>query len=103
MADGRIVIDTILNKDPALKGFNELQSSMQSAAKKTKDVGQKMSTYLTAPIVGLGTAAVMTVTSFDDAMARVQAISGATGGELQKLRDLAKELGATTRFSATEA
>jgi len=35
-------------------------------------------------------------------MSNVQALSGATGSELQQLSDLAKEMGATTQFSASE-
>lgn len=41
--------------------------------------------------------------NFDSAMSKVGAISGATGAELDALRDKAKEMGATTMFSATEA
>lgn len=41
--------------------------------------------------------------SFEAAMSQVEAISGATGEELDKLTEKAKQLGATTRFSATEA
>lgn len=41
--------------------------------------------------------------SFDSAMSQVQAISGANAGQFQQLRDKAQEMGATTKFSATEA
>lgn len=40
---------------------------------------------------------------FDDAMLKVQALSGATAGELDALKRQASELGATTRFSAADA
>ena len=40
---------------------------------------------------------------FDGSMSQVSAISGATGDELGKLRDKAKEMGETTAFSASEA
>ena len=40
---------------------------------------------------------------FDEAMSAVAANSGATGKELASLRDIAKEFGASTQFSATEA
>lgn len=36
-------------------------------------------------------------------MSKVSAISGATGDELSKLTEKAKEMGAKTKFSATEA
>ena len=41
--------------------------------------------------------------NFDSAMSEVSAISGATGKDLQMLRDTAKEFGSTTMFSASEA
>lgn len=40
---------------------------------------------------------------FDTAMSQVSAISGATGDELSQLRDKAKEMGSTTKFTATES
>lgn len=36
-------------------------------------------------------------------MSQVSAISGATGKDLEALRDKAKEMGATTKFSASES
>lgn len=41
--------------------------------------------------------------TFDKSMSNVAALSGATGKELQMLRDTAKEFGSTTQFSASEA
>src|SRR5690606_2035401 len=46
---------------------------------------------------------IMTVATFSKEMATLRAISGATGEELQALREEAKRLGAETSFSATEA
>jgi TP901 family phage tail tape measure protein len=40
---------------------------------------------------------------FDDSMRQVQAVSGATGEDFAKLTGLAKKMGETTRFSASEA
>lgn len=40
---------------------------------------------------------------FDSSMSQVQAVSGATGKEIEQLRDKAKEMGANTKFSASEA
>ncbi len=42
-------------------------------------------------------------TSFEAGMSKVAAISGATGADLEKLTAKAKEMGATTMFSATES
>lgn len=54
-------------------------------------------------VIGLGTAAVKTAADFDSAMAQVAAVSGATGDDLQALRDKAREMGEKTKFSASEA
>lgn len=54
-------------------------------------------------IVDFGKAAMETGMSFDSSMANVAAISGATAEEIDNLRAKAKEMGATTKFTATEA
>lgn len=54
-------------------------------------------------IVDFGKAAMQTGMSFDQSMANVAAISGSTGETLDALRDKAKEMGASTKFTATEA
>ena len=46
---------------------------------------------------------VTTGIEFEQSMANVKAISGATGDEFQKLTDFARELGATTMMSASES
>ena len=76
---------------------------------KLKTVGDNISSVgekflpATAVVAGLGTAAVKTAADFDTGMSKVAAISGATGDELDALRDKAREMGSKTKFSATEA
>ena len=76
---------------------------------KLKDVGDKVSGVgkalmpVSAGVTALGTAAVKMTSDFDSGMSRVAAISGATDEELAKLRQTAKDLGASTAFSASEA
>lgn len=41
--------------------------------------------------------------TFDSSMSNVAAISGATGSEIDALRDKAKEMGAATKYTATDA
>lgn len=79
-----------------LDSFTKVGDNMQ-------DIGKKMSLGITTPLVGIGTAAIHTVSKFDDSMSAVQAISGATADEFVELRQLAMDLGATTAFSASEA
>ena len=76
---------------------------------KLKTVGDNISNVgekflpATAVVAGLGTAAVKTAADFDTGMSKVAAISGATGKDLEALRDKAREMGSKTKFSATEA
>lgn len=58
---------------------------------------------LTTGLVGLGATAVKITADFDQQMSKVSAISGATGGNFDSLRDKAREMGAKTKFSATES
>lgn len=51
----------------------------------------------------MATQTIETGKNFDSSMSNVGAISGATGGDLEKLRDKAKEMGEKTKFSASEA
>lgn len=68
-----------------------------------KNVGSTMTKWVTLPLVGVGTAAMKVGNEFESQMSRVQAISGATGDQLQMLTDQAMDLGASTSFSAKEA
>ena len=84
-------------------------TQMAQTGEKLKTVGTNISNAgqallpLTGMIVGLGTAAVKTGMDFDAAMSKVSSVSGATGDELQALRDKAREMGSKTKFSASEA
>lgn len=51
----------------------------------------------------LATATINVGETFDTSMSKVQAISGATADDMEKLRDKAREMGETTQFTATEA
>lgn len=81
---------------------SETREKLQAVGDKVSGVGQKL-LPVTGVVTGLGTAAVKTAADFDSAMSRVAAVSGATGSDFDSLRDKAKEMGAKTKFSATEA
>ncbi len=75
--------------------------------KNTGEVAMKtIATTTTATVGVLGgaaTAAVNVGKSFEAGMSTVASVSGATGKDLENLRAKAKEMGATTAFTATEA
>ena len=81
------------------KDFDGLKNLGQGIS----SVGKALTAGLTLPIVGMGVASVKTASDFQGAMKEVSAISGATGTDLTKLSDLAKEMGRTTKFSASES
>lgn len=83
--------------------FQSVGQSVSAAGDKMVGAGKKASLAVSAPILGVGAAALKTVTDFDDVMGTVAGVTGATGVEFDKLRDKAKELGATTRYKASEA
>lgn len=83
--------------------FEAIGQSMQNAGQKMTDAGKSLTTRVTAPIVGLGAAALKAGMDFEAGMSEVKAISGATGNEFEALKEKAKEMGANTKFSATEA
>lgn len=90
--------------DAASKNIvTKIGNNFQSVGKSLETAGSTLTKKVTVPIVGLGTAAVKTTSSFESAMSKVSAISGATGGDLDKLNKKAQEMGAKTKFSATES
>ena len=79
-----------------------LERSLKQTAAKMKSIGTTMSMSITAPLVAMGGLAVKTFADFEQSMAKVNAVSGATGAEFKALNQLAKDLGSSTRFTATE-
>ena len=73
----------------------------------TKNIVTKFATVGTALAmafggIGLGSS-VKEFASFEQGMKNVQAVSGSTASELQQLTTLARDMGRTTEFSATDA
>lgn len=83
--------------------MQSVSGKFKSAGDSIKGAGEGLSKYVTLPLVGIGTAAIMVGTNFDTQMSRVQALSGGTNDDLLTLRDTALELGRSTQFSATQA
>lgn len=82
---------------------SDLQNSYTKGFEKVAGTLAKVGTA----IAGLGTAvggyAIKVGGDFEAGMSKVQAISGATGEDMEKLSELAKQMGKTTKFSASEA
>ena len=106
----------IIETEEELKRLQEQAATTSTSLAKIDEAGQKMESVgnsiagagksmmpLTLAIGGVGTAAVKTAADFDAGMSQVAAISGATGDDLEALRDKAREMGSKTKFSASEA
>ena len=85
-----------------LRGLKRASRRLNAFAASVKATGMKL--------VGMGTAAAVpfaisakTFAGFESQMARVKALTGAQGDEFAKLEKMAKRLGATTVFSASQA
>lgn len=106
----------IVETEQKLKALEEQARQSGTALQEIAAKGEKLKTVgdnvtnvgkkfmpVTLGVVGLGTAAVKTAADFDSAMSKVAAVSGATGSDLESLRDKAREMGEKTKFSASEA
>lgn len=123
-AVGYLLLDTSSFK----KGLTTASQDMQTFFDKSAKAGDKMTALssamgkvgstltktVTLPLVGLGTLSVKTAATFESAMSQVQAtmgltadstseLNGQTVNTMDALSSLAKQMGAETKFSATEA
>ena len=74
-------------------------------AKNTREIqnlGRNLTVGITAPLVAIGASSVKVFADFEQSMAKVKAVSGATNAEFESLTNNAQELGRTTRFTASE-
>ena len=76
--------------------------NLQTLGSNITNVGTKLMP-VSGAVTALGYTAVKTAADFDSAMSQVAAVSGATGDDLEALREKAREMGEKTKFSATEA
>ncbi len=115
--DGSLKFDTKIDSNGFSTGLSKLKKlaktgvgTVGTVTSKATDMIGKFTSVVTTSVAtvsaGIGTigaAATRVGMDFEAAMSKVSSISGATGNDLQSLTDKAKEMGATTKFSATES
>ena len=79
------------------KGIKDIQKQIRGVGNFIK------SAFAVGSITAFGKQMIQTAMDFEDAMAKVQAVSNASAANLKMMTDEAKRLGATTRYTATEA
>lgn len=97
-------------KQSSDKAKESWEQSNQKSVSSTESACSKMAGLVKKSAVAIGVASVAAAKktidvgkSFEAGMSEVQAISGASGKDLERLSNKAKEMGATTKFSATES
>lgn len=92
--------------------INLLTQGVSRGAQQVQNTFKKLKSSITSTLgnlgIGLGlgsffTSMVNAGRSFEDAMARVKAVSNAASADFKKMRDEAIKMGANTKYSATEA
>lgn len=98
----RSLQDQAATTNATLAKIDEVGEKLQNIGSSVDNVGKKF-LPVTAAVTGFGTAAVKTAADFDSEMSKVSAISGATGDDFDQLHAKAREMGAKSKFSASEA
>ncbi len=114
---GKVVAMLELDTSGFSNGLSSAQHLLRAWDSETMGLGDKLkatgaamttlgtaaSTALTLPLAAAGAVAVKTFTSFDDAMRQVRATMNASEEDTKKLTAAAREMGATTRYTASDA
>lgn len=106
---GEVRARLVLDNAQFRQGVNQARQDMQGLGAGAASTAKGMSVLNTAAaatgvaVVAAVGASVKAAANFEQSMAKVKAISGATDGEFKQLTDTAKYLGETTQFSASQA
>lgn len=85
------------------RNMNTLAASVTAAGRSMQATGKLMTASITLPVVLMGVSILKTVAQFEQGMNRVQVLTGATASQMQNMEKIARQLGATTAFTATDA
>lgn len=109
--DGTVKIGTELDGSGIKRGIEDINGTAKSGFSKFSEIGKNalsvfagnMLTEVVSQAKNAAGAVLDIGMNFESGMSKVQAISGASGEDLAALTDKAKEMGAKTKFSATES
>ena len=87
---------------PLNTALGNVKKTLRNETGNIQKLGRNMSMAITAPLIAIGATSFKIAADFEQSMAKVKAVSGATGEEFKSLENNAKELGRTTRFTASE-
>lgn len=101
MATEQFIID--IRTTGARRASRDINRIGKSASNTRRTLALLRSALVIVASVRIFSGIIGVLASFSQAMQTVKAVTGATADEFTRLRDRAKELGATTRFTATQA
>ncbi len=84
------------------KNLGDARKKIAQNTREIQNLGRNLTVGITAPLVAIGASSVKVFADFEQSMAKVKAVSGATSTEFESLTNNAQELGRTTRFTASE-
>ena len=85
------------------RGLKQAQSNIMRVSSTLGNVGRSLSLKVTAPLSLLGGQAVKTAGDFEQSMANAASVAMASAEDLQRMTKLARDMGKSTVFSASEA
>ena len=81
----------------------DIDKAVENINARLARIGMALSAGVTLPLTLLGKTALNTFTNFEQSMQNTFSVMSASGAEMEALRKKAEEMGATTRFSASQA
>ena len=99
---GDLIVNIGANTKDLNKQLGQVRRSVGRTMGNIKSVGIGMTAGVTAPLTALGAQSFNVAKEFEASMAKVQAVSGATGAEFKALEADALRLGSSTSFTASE-
>lgn len=102
MPNYRIVVE--VDPSRATRGSRDVENSLDRVERRAQSVGVALTRAFA--ILGIGGGLIGTIgllKDFEQEMSTVKGVTGATEAQFRSLREEAQRLGATTRFSATQA
>lgn len=114
VAEGHIILDTsgfvapLQTAQRDVRNFAsdvalQIGGAMQTLGNTIANIGNTITKYISAPLQDFAKSAFSEMAEFEHGMNRAGVIAGATADEMVLLTEKAKEMGRTTKFTATQA
>ncbi len=85
------------------RGLKQAQSKILGVSNSLANVGRSISLRVTAPLALLGNQAIKTASDFEQSMANAASVAMASEEDLARMTQLARDMGKSTVFSASQA